>query len=195
MDINLLESLVKKAKTGDKQSVEVIFKEFTPLIINLSKKVHIPGFDYYDINNECYLSLLKAIKRYELKNSKDAKFVIYATLAIKKNLYYLIEKNIKTSKPSGEDYLEFNEKIDLNLNFSTNNIEDYIKELNNKDFIKKIVSSLNDEEKNLFSFLFIENKSISDYAYLNNISYIYGYKKKNNLVKKIKDKYSKEYLN
>ncbi|NLK96295.1 MAG: hypothetical protein GX275_14090 [Clostridiales bacterium] len=195
MNINLLESLVKKAKNGDKQSKEVILKEFTPLIVNLSKNIHIPGFDYYDINNECYLSLLKAISCYEFKKSNDSKFVFYATSTIKKNLYYLIEKNIKISRPNGEDYLEFNEEIDINQKFSTNNIEDYLKEINNKDFINEIVSSLNDEEKNLFSFLFLENKSISDYAYSNNISYNYGYKKKNKLINKIKNMYSKEYLN
>ncbi len=188
MDINLLEDLVLLAKNGDIKSKEAIIKEFTPYIISMSKKTFIPGFDYGDINNECFISLLYAIKLYD--GNKNTRFVYYALSSIKNNLNYLIKKQLRLSKPNGNSLVDFDFE-----NISTNNIEDYLHDRNNTELINNINSSLNKDERELFNFLFVNNKSLSEYAYEHNISYNYSYKKKNKLQNKIKDLYSKEYLN
>ena len=39
MNFNYIESLVAKAKNGDVSSKEIIFKEFRPMILNISKRI------------------------------------------------------------------------------------------------------------------------------------------------------------
>ena len=38
MNFNYIETLVAKAKNGDVSAKEIIFKEFRPMILNISKK-------------------------------------------------------------------------------------------------------------------------------------------------------------
>ena len=51
MNFNYIESLVAKAKNGDVSSKEIIFKEFRPMILNISKRTFIHGYDISDIEN------------------------------------------------------------------------------------------------------------------------------------------------
>lgn len=43
MNFNYIESLVAKAKNGDVSSKEIIFKEFRPMILNISKRTFVHG--------------------------------------------------------------------------------------------------------------------------------------------------------
>ena len=79
MNFNYIESLVAKAKNGDISSKEIIFKEFRPMILNISKRTF------------GYATLLKCIKIYDLDKKR---FVAYATMAIKNNINYLIKKDL-----------------------------------------------------------------------------------------------------
>ena len=83
MNFNYIESLVAKAKNGDVSSKEIIFKEFRPMILNISKRTFVHGYDFSDIEHECYATLLKCIKIYDLDKKR---FVAYATMAIKNNI-------------------------------------------------------------------------------------------------------------
>ena len=50
MNFNYIESLVAKAKNGDVSSKEIIFKEFRPMILNISKRIFVHGYDFSDID-------------------------------------------------------------------------------------------------------------------------------------------------
>ena len=83
MNFNYIETLVAKAKNGDVSAKEIIFKEFRPMILNISKRTFVHGYDFSDIEHECYATLLKCIKIYDLDKKR---FVAYATMAIKNNI-------------------------------------------------------------------------------------------------------------
>lgn len=175
MNLKYVESLATKAKNNDKEAIEKIINEFTPFILNISKKTYITGYDYNDINNECITYLLKAIKLY---NPEKNSFVAYCTNAIKNNIKYLIKKNIKNKNETIE-YLDcyshiFNKDIDSNLIR-----KEEIKLI--KDSIKK----LSYEEYDLYTHLFVKNRAITEYAYINNLLYQTVYIRKKNLINKL----------
>ncbi|SUY46965.1 RNA polymerase sigma factor, sigma-70 family [Clostridium putrefaciens] len=74
------ENLVKLAKNGYLSAKEELSAEFTPFILNLSKKSFINSYEFEDIKNECYGTLFKCIKVYDCDKHR---FVAYATNAIK----------------------------------------------------------------------------------------------------------------
>ena len=94
MDYDYIENLVILSKTGDEYSKEKLIEEFRPFIINLSKKTLIPGYEFDDIVNECYIALFKCISLYKTEMHR---FVAYATNGIKNNIHDLIRKNLKNS--------------------------------------------------------------------------------------------------
>lgn len=51
-------------------------------------------YDFSDIEHECYATLLKCIKIYDLDKNR---FVAYATMTIKNNINYLIKKYNRSS--------------------------------------------------------------------------------------------------
>ena len=62
MNFNYIESLVTKAKNGDVSAKEIIFEEFRPMILNISKRTFVHGYDFSDIEHECYATLLNALR-------------------------------------------------------------------------------------------------------------------------------------
>ena len=91
MNYDYIESLVIKSKDKEPEATNKLINEFTPYIINISKKTFIPSYTYEDILSECYTSLLVAIKKYDLNRHR---FVAYALTTIKNNLWLLAKRNI-----------------------------------------------------------------------------------------------------
>ncbi|WP_459482609.1 helix-turn-helix domain-containing protein [Clostridium saccharoperbutylacetonicum] len=58
MDYERIEKLVLKAKQNDKAAKEDIIKSFNPYILTISKNTHIYGYEFEDIKNECYKTVL-----------------------------------------------------------------------------------------------------------------------------------------
>lgn len=175
MDLNYVESLAIKGKSGDMKSKEELIKEFTPFIKKLSKNTFIKGYDRYDIENECYSYLLRALEKYDISRHK---FVAYCTNTIKNNINYLIKKSITNSSENvlliDDISCADEENIDDNLLK-----DDEIKE------IKKCIDNLTETEYELYKFIFIDNKKLKEYAYLNNILYHTAYSRKKAILNKI----------
>lgn len=89
MDYKHIESLIISTKAGDTLSLENPTEEFTPLIKNICRKTHLPGYIQEDPEQECIISLMHCIEKYTPSHHK---FVAYATNGIKNNLNYLIKK-------------------------------------------------------------------------------------------------------
>lgn len=68
------------------------------MILNISKRTFVHGYDLSDIEHEYYATLLKCIKIYDLDKKR---FVAYATMAIKNNINYLIKKTCNRSSCEG----------------------------------------------------------------------------------------------
>lgn len=92
MESKYIEHLVLKARSGDRSSLENIFREFTPIIIKYSSSIYPSSYSREDLIQEGYLYLVNIIKKY---NPKKNRFVIYACIALKNNYNYLIRQKAK----------------------------------------------------------------------------------------------------
>ena len=180
MDLIYVENLINKVKKGDNHSKELIIDEFTPYICKLAKNTHINGFEYLDILNECYCSLLKAIDFYDINKHR---FVAYAFSSIRNNINDLIKKTIKHSEKELLYDTIFEARYDCSIDDNL-----IINDLKNK--LNDCINSLTTEEYKLYKFFIIENKTPRDYAYLNNVLYQTAYNRK----KKILNKLSQELM-
>jgi hypothetical protein len=100
-----IESLVKLAQSGDTTTKEILSREFTPFILNLSKKSFINSYTPADIQNECYKTLFKCLNLY---SPDKHRFVAYAANTIKNSVNHLIRTSIKRSGAEGPAALIFN---------------------------------------------------------------------------------------
>lgn len=182
MDFDYIESLVYKCKNGDRISKEELANEFRPLIINISKRTFIDGYDINDIRNECYHSLFKCVSLYNLERHK---FVGYATNAIKNNINDLI-KHIKTrSSTNGNDALSLHGDIEKDLPSQDINLEDFLCEECDSEDLKLALNNLTKEEKEFIDFIFFKDYTVRDYAYYKNMCYSTACLKKKVVIKKI----------
>ena len=190
MDYNHIESLLLSAKNGDVSSIETLTEEFTPLIKSLCNKTYLSSYTKEDLQEECYLTLLKCIKTY---NPESHRFVAYATNAIKNNLNYLIRKNLKHKEITSQDCLTSTGSLDdLNLS-SRNKIDEELLHSHTKKVILEAIKILSDEEKELFIYVILRRNTLKSYSELKNISYSSTSKIKSKVLKKI-TKYI-EYVN
>lgn len=168
MDFTTIEHLVTKAKVGDEAAKEELFEEFKPMIINISKKTFIHGYDFYDIKHECYASLLKSIKLY---NTDTHRFVGYATSAIKNNINYLIRKSLNNKSTQGSETLTLTDNLE---NIIPNEDDSLEAKVCNKIIAKSIpgyINKLKPNHKEILNFVLINNGSIMDYAKKKNANY------------------------
>lgn len=102
MNYTQIESLVKSSKQGNTNSKELLAEAFKPFILNISKRTFINGYDFYDIQNECFKILFHCLSLY---NPETSKFVAYATNGIRKSLNDLIKKSKNRSHAEGHEAL------------------------------------------------------------------------------------------
>jgi len=182
MDFKLVENLVIEAKNGDIESKEKIINEFRPFILNISSKTFINGYEKQDIQNECYIILLKSIKLYDITRQR---FVAYATNAIKNSLFYLIRCSKHTELTNGPSALTFTGELE-SLNLSTNGgVEDNLLCLCQSEELKIAFSKLTPYEKDLINYIVIENKSAREFAFSRSISYSTTLRNKKNALNKM----------
>jgi RNA polymerase sporulation-specific sigma factor len=88
----ILESLVEKAKNGDKKSLMDIIERYKFLIIRLATNYYIPSYEFDDLVQQGYLSVIKAVNLYKLgSNTFDG----YCINSIRTNFKALLKGKIK----------------------------------------------------------------------------------------------------
>lgn len=182
MNFNYLEDLVVKAQEGDMDSKEKILKEFKPFILNLSKKTFIHGYDFQDIENECYSILLRAIKMYR---PKEHRFVAYATTAIKNSLYLIIKDSIKKSETEGKDALTFTGNLEDHNLYYEGNVDSSLCKTDDLNTLKEALSILTPKERILIDFIFIQNNTVTAYTKKYKVPYSTTIFKRNKALKKM----------
>jgi RNA polymerase sigma factor (sigma-70 family) len=168
MDFNNIENLVLQCKLGDEHSKEAIAAEFTPYIINLSKKCYVSFYDFEDIKSECYFTLFKCIKLYDTSKHR---FVAYATNAIRNSVNLLIRNSLNKKPKDGSQIMSFDSNIDELFMIDEMNLEDFIC---NKSIVSSLYSQLKKlslEERELVDFVYFKGNTFRKYAELKNISY------------------------
>lgn len=183
MNFNYIESLVTKAKNGDVSAKEIIFEEFRPMILNLSKRTFVHGYDFSDIEHECYATLLKCIKIYDLDKKR---FVAYATMAIKNNINYLIKKTCNRSSCEGSEALILTGTLEHVLPSNTELIDEQVIDSILAKSLYKYINKLTPQHKDILNFTLINNGSLKEYSKTNNINYPTTVNIKNRALKQLR---------
>ena len=183
MNFNYIESLVTKAKNGDVSAKEIILEEFRPMILNLSKRTFIHGYDFSDIEHECYATLLKCIKIYELDKKR---FVAYATMAIKNNINYLIKKTCSRSSSEGSEALILNGTLEHVLPSNNELVDVQVTDTILAESLYEYINKLTPQHKDILNFTLINNGSLKEYSKNNNINYPTTVNIKNRALKQLR---------
>lgn len=182
MNFENIEHLVKLAKNNNNKAKEKLILEFKPFILNLSKRTFIDGYDFHDIENECYHLLLKSIYRYDITRHR---FVAYATSTIKNGISLLIRNSIKRAKTDSSASLTFDgdlENLDI---ISSSMIEEDICKICEYEDLQYVLKKLTPEEFELLDFIILKNNTIRNYSKLKNLGYSTAVYRKNSLLNKL----------
>ncbi|MBK1811612.1 sigma-70 family RNA polymerase sigma factor [Clostridium sp. YIM B02505] len=168
MDFNNIEELVLLCKSGDERSKEAIVAEFTPYIINLSKKCYIGFYDFEDIKNECYFTLFKCIKLYDTSKHR---FVAYATNALRNSVNLLIRNSLNKRPQDGTQTISFDSSIDELSILDEMNVEELICNKLIATSLHSQIKKLSLEEQELIDYVYFKGYTFRKFAGLKNISY------------------------
>ncbi|GEP65955.1 hypothetical protein CBE01nite_37230 [Clostridium beijerinckii] len=182
MDFNYIEDLVTKCKNNDELAKEQLVNEFKPLILNISKKTFIDGYDIYDIQHECYKYLFKCVSMYNLDKHR---FVAYATNAIKNNINDLIRKIKNRSSTEGNAALRLYDDFEKDIPSQEVPLEDLLCDRCDYDELRSALNNLTKDEMELIDFLFFKNNTVKNYAYLKDMCYSTAILRKKVTLKKI----------
>lgn len=166
----MINELIIKAKGGDKSAQEDIIIKFTPLVYKLSLKYYIAGFDEEDLRQFGYLSIIKAIKNFDI--NRKVNFTAYVKWAITKNFYYEIRRAARRNSEGSlnsvnEEGMEYIDMIpsDFDLeNYCIDNL--MVKKL------REVINSLTSDEKELLYYVYREKSGgLTRYSKERNIKY------------------------
>ena len=132
--MNNLNILLKKAKAGDSDAINVILEEYSKILSFNANKYYLIGAEQDDLQQEGLLGLLKAIKLYD--ESKNIPFNNFANLCVRRQMITAIKKA--------------NRQKHILLNESLREFEDTSESLDNNLKLDEYVSKEKNPEENFF---------------------------------------------
>ena len=180
MNYTQIESLVKTSKQGNTTSKELLAETFKPFILSISKRTFINGYDFYDVQSECYKILFNCVSLYRPETNK---FVAYATSGIRKSLNDLIKKSKNRSYAEVHEALILCGYLENLLPSEIPTTEEVLCEKADYEIVISALNKLPSKEKNLITYVFLENNTVKAYAALHNINYSTAIFIKNNALK------------
>jgi RNA polymerase sigma factor (sigma-70 family) len=189
MDFEKIENLALLSKEGDVSSKEALVKEFTPFILNLSKKSHVNGYEFEDLKSECFITLFKCLEVYDPQRHR---FIAYAMNAIKNSIHTLIRNSVRREYKEGPKTLILDDSLEHVLFYNGDFIEEelYKNSLNSK--LKAIIKDLTFQEQDLINYVFYKKYTVKRYASLRGMSYSRAYNMKVSVLNKLKSTLDKE---
>lgn len=162
MDSQHVENLVTRfLEDNDLKAKEELIESFIPFIKKFSKSIFIYGYDKYDIENECYKALLRALTYY---NSRSNTFVAFAIKTIKNSLYEILRKSKAREFAEGKEALIFTDTLENTLLSQELPIEEQIYNTLDNLLLKDAIDKLFPNEKVFISYIFINKKTLREYA-------------------------------
>lgn len=157
-----MEYVIKKAKCGDIEATKYIINKYKYLILKKAGEYHVPGYEYEDLVQHGYLSVIKAIHMYKLgSNSYNGYFIN----AINLNFYSLLKGSIKHLREiPDKNIVNHNGRYDLT-------IED---EIIAYEEVKKLYAAfdkLEPIEKEILNKHYINDETFREIACMSNCSY------------------------
>ncbi|EJO5349444.1 sigma-70 family RNA polymerase sigma factor [Clostridium botulinum] len=170
---------VKKYKQGDKKALKYIIDKFSPIILKEAAKYKIKCYDYEDLVQHGYLSVIKAVNMY--KGNGDS-FKYYCIKAIKQNYKALLKGEIKHHREIPE------EKDIYPYEFT---LEDEILAYEKIKEVYNALDSLTKDERNIIEGFYFKNKTIENIAKENDKSYNNIRYQKDKVIKKLQNSLTK----
>lgn len=145
-----IEKLVKLAKSGDSQAVTMVIKKYEGLIVKEAGKYRIPGYEFEDLVQYGYMTVIKCIRMYDL----DAcRFNGYVISGIRNNMGYLLRKNIKINREISDDSTCENQADMLDMS-----IEDHITAYEQVKELYEALDKLDPEERELIETFYLKDQ-------------------------------------
>ena len=128
IDINSVE-IINGAKSGDTDSLEIIFDSFRGYIRSLSNKYYIAGADKDDLIQEGMIGLFKAIRDFD--NSKLASFKSFAELCVRRQIITAVKAATRKKHLPLNNYISLSKPVFDDESDGT--LEDFLSELKSAD--------------------------------------------------------------
>ncbi|NFH45685.1 sigma-70 family RNA polymerase sigma factor [Clostridium sporogenes] len=170
-----MHKLIKKYREGDNRALQKIIDNFIPLILKEASKYKIKCYDYEDLVQHGYLSIIKAANMYK---GEDINFKFYCIKAIKQNYKALLKGQIKHHREIPEDKDIYPYEFTL---------EDEILAYEKTKEVYKALDSLTKEERNIIECFYFKDKTIKSIAKENDNSYNNTRYKKDKVIKKLQN--------
>ncbi|MCM1991163.1 sigma-70 family RNA polymerase sigma factor [Oceanirhabdus seepicola] len=174
-----MEEIVLRAKDGDNEAIKAIIEKYKGLIIKEAFKYRIPSYEFEDIVQHGYLTVIKSIKMYKGKSNA---FNGYIITAIKNNIAYLLRGNIKHYREVPDEAIA---KKDSTENTLT--IEDQIIAYEEVKKLYAALDKLNKEDREIIDKFYFDEVKIKKYCRDNNLCYSTLIKRKRKALKKLED--------
>lgn len=164
----VIDELLEKSISGDKESKEHLLNKLRPLIISSINKYYPNSRDFEDLIQDGNIVILECINNYDI--SKGVYFLGYVKTMLKYN--YLQNHRLKTTislnTPIGED--NEGEMIDLLVSEDFQPLEVILMREKDKK-LSKCLSVLTERQREIVIYYYMEKYSIGQIAKHLNISY------------------------
>ncbi|GAA0182144.1 sigma-70 family RNA polymerase sigma factor [Clostridium sediminicola] len=149
-----MKELIGKAKEGDEKALQGIIDKYTPLAISQASKYHIPGYDFEDLVQHCYLSIIKAVKLYEIGTTP---FGAYVSMAVRNNMKDLLRNKIKHNREVPESHT-----LDQNPSEYSFTIEDQVIAYQQIEKMEIAMNKLEPQHRKIVIDFYLNSKSIGE---------------------------------
>lgn len=157
-----MEDVIKKAKSGDIEATEHIINKYKYLVLKKASEYHIPGYEYEDLVQHGYLSIIKAIHMYKLGSSSYNGYFINT---INTNFAALLKGSIKHFREiPDENIINHNKTYDFT-------IEDEVIAYEEVKKLYVAFDKLEPIEKEILNKHYINEESFKEIACSSNCSY------------------------
>ncbi|GAB5990030.1 sigma-70 family RNA polymerase sigma factor [Clostridium tetani] len=158
-----MEQLFKKYQNGDTMVLEKIVEKFKPLILKEAARYKIKCYDYEDLVQHGYLSVIKACNKY---SGNGDNFIPYCINAIKNNYKALLKGEIKHHREIPDEYID--NKDDGDYLFT---LEDEIIAYEKTKELYNALDKLSSNERYIIGSFYMEDKAMGEIASTTNKSY------------------------
>lgn len=165
-------------RNGDTCALEKILENFTPFILKEASKWSIKCYDYCDVVQHGYLSIIKACNKYS-KNGDN--FTFYLIKSIKNNYKCLLKGEIKHHREIPDEFI---------LNKCNNydfTLEDQVIAYGKIEKLNNALDKLSFNERYIIDSFYIGNKSMVEIASTLDKSYNSTRYTKDNAIKKLQN--------
>lgn len=160
----IIEELVIKAKNGDEEAIVEVINKFKYLILKEASKYHIPSYEFEDLVQQGYLSVIKAIAMYKQGSNS---FNGYCINAIKTNFKALLKGKIKHYREvPNEEPISVDASADYNFT-----LEDQVIAYEGIKNLYAALEKLDPLERNVVERFYLQEENLKEIACEGNYSY------------------------